>query len=327
MTSCTASGTLETRAFGATDMRVSVLGLGAAEIGFGDTPEKTVDALLGTAFDSGLNVIDTAECYMDSEEKLGRVLGGRRKQCFLFTKCGHADRPRPAGLATRAARKLWRPIIRAAGGALPDWHPRLLEQSIERSLRRLRTDCVDLIQLHSCSEEILRRGAVIEVLQRARKAGKARYIGYSGDGPAALFAVQSGQFDALETSLNIADQQVLDLTLPLAREARLGVIAKRPIANAVWKDTRRPENSYHHVYWNRLQALRYGFLQKPGAVAVSLGFTVSAPGVHTAIVGTTKPQHVRENAGLVAKPLERSQIEAIRERWKQVAGPDWIGQE
>src|SRR5579863_1304324 len=122
MTSCTASGTLETRAFGATDMRVSVLGLGAAEIGFGDTPEKTVDALLGTAFDSGLNVIDTAECYMDSEEKLGRVLGGRRKQCFLFTKCGHADRPRPAGLATRAARKLWRPIIRAAGGALPDWH-------------------------------------------------------------------------------------------------------------------------------------------------------------------------------------------------------------
>jgi hypothetical protein len=168
---------------------------------------------------------------------------------------------------------------------------------------------------------------VIEVLQRARKAGKARYIGYSGDGPAALFAVQSGQFDALETSLNIADQQVLDLTLPPAREARLGVIAKRPIANAVWKDTRRPENSYHHVYWDRLQALHYGFLQKPGAVAVSLGFTVSAPGVHTAIVGTTKPQHVRENAGLVAKPLERSQIEAIRERWKQVAGPDWIGQE
>jgi hypothetical protein len=328
MTSGTASDTLETRAFGATDMRVSVLGLGAAEIGFGDTPEKTVDAVLGVAFDCGLNVIDTAECYMDSEEKLGRVLEGRRKQCLLFTKCGHAPRPRSAGLLKRAARKFARPIARAAGRALPDWNPRMLEQSIERSLRRLRTEWVDLIQLHSCSEQILRRGAVIEVLQRAKAAGKTRYIGYSGDGQAAAYAIQSRQFDALETSLNIADQEALDLTLPLARQAGLGVIAKRPIANAVWENTRRPENSYHHVYWDRCAALRYDFLETPGAVAAALGFTLSAPGVHTAIVGTTKPEHLRENVRfLAAGPLECSQIEAIRNRWKQVAGPDWIGQE
>jgi len=309
-------------------MRVSALGLGAAQIGFERVPDTIVDSLLGVALDSGLNVIDTAECYMDSEEKLGRILGGRRKQCFLFTKCGHADRPSPAGLVTRAARKLWRPVARAAGRTPPDWSPGLLEQSIARSLRRLKTDWVDLIQLHSCSEEILRRGAVIEVLQRAREAGKARYIGYSGDGPAALYAVQSGQFDALETSLNIADQQALDLTLPPACQAGLGVIIKRPVANAVWKNARRPENSYHHAYWDRLQSLHYDFLEEPAGIATALRFTLSAPGVHTVLVGTTKPDHLRANIEWAAEgPLEASRTEAIRARWKQVARPDWIGQE
>lgn len=319
---------METRVFGNTGMRVSALGLGAAEIGFERAPDTVVDALLGVALDSGINVIDTAECYMDSEEKLGRLLGGRRKQCFIFTKCGHADRPTPAGLVTRAARKLWHPVARAAGRSLPDWNPRLLEQSIERSLRRLKTDWVDLIQLHSCSEEILRRGAVVEVLRRARESGKTRYIGYSGDGQAALCAVQSRQFDALETSLNIADQEALDLTLPQARLAGLGVVVKRPVANVVWKNANRPENSYHHVYWDRLRSLDYDFLKEPGGISTALRFTLSAPGVHTALVGTRNPEHLRANIELVAAgPLEANRMEAIRSRWNQVAAPDWIGQE
>jgi aryl-alcohol dehydrogenase-like predicted oxidoreductase len=320
---------METRVFGKTGMHVSPLGLGAAEIGYDNVDQKTVDALLGMAFDAGLNVIDTAECYLDSEEKLGQVLGGRRKQCFLFTKCGHAPAPRPAGLAVRGIRKLWRPVARTTGGALPDWHPRMLEQSIERSLRRLRTDWVDLLQLHSCSEDLLRQGEVIDVLERARKAGQARYIGYSGDGTAALYAVQCGRFDTLQTSVNIADQQSIDLTLPLACQSRMGVIAKRPVANAVWKNTRRPENSYHHVYWDRVQELKYQFLaDEPNALGIALRFTLSVAGVHTAIVGTTKPENLRRNAETVAAgPLEDGQFAAVRARWKEVAGPGWTGQQ
>jgi aryl-alcohol dehydrogenase-like predicted oxidoreductase len=71
---------------------------------------------------------------------------------------------------------------RLAAPVREDWHPRALEWNIEQSLRRLKTDCIDLIQLHSCSEETLRQGEVIEVLHRARKAGKARHVGYSSDG-------------------------------------------------------------------------------------------------------------------------------------------------
>jgi len=111
-----------------------------------------VHALLGLALDHGLNVIDTAECYMDSEEKLGRALRGERGECLLFTKCGHAPSVPPAGLLTRARRK----INRMLGKTILDWNPRLLELQIEQSLHRLHTDYIDLMQLHSCSEALQR---------------------------------------------------------------------------------------------------------------------------------------------------------------------------
>ncbi len=297
---------MEKRVLGKTGMEVSALGFGGSEIGYGQASLETVGRLLGSALDAGLNVIDTAECYLTSEELIGRAVAHRRADYYLFTKCGHAS-----------------------GIDLPDWHPRLLERSIERSLERLRTDHVDLLQLHSCSEEVLRAGDVIEVLRRAREAGKTRHIGYSGDGRAALYAVECGAFDTLQTSVNIADQQALELTLPEARTRRLGVIAKRPIANAVWRHHERPTDTYVQPYWDRLQRLDYEFLRGDltEALGRALRFTLSVPGVHTAIVGTTKPGRWRENAGLLeAGALSEEEFAAIRARWKEVAGPDWGGE-
>ncbi|MFQ5932793.1 MAG: aldo/keto reductase, partial [Nitrospiraceae bacterium] len=194
---------------------------------------------------------------------------------------------------------------------------------------RLRTGYLDLIQLHSCSEPELSKGGVIEALQRARERGYTRYIGYSGDGHAARYAIQCGQFDTLQTSVNIADQEALELTLPLAREHNLGVIAKRPIANAAWRTSRRPANPYFQTYWERLQELNYDFLRaelKDG-VSTALRFALGVPGVHTAIVGTTRPGRWRENAMMLeAEPLLPEQFEIIRARWREVANPSWVGQ-
>src|SRR4051794_26664045 len=297
---------METRQFGKTDMRVGVLGFGGAEIGFEEAGPEVVARLLGEALDAGLNVIDTAECYLDSEEQIGRAVAGRRQDFFLFTKCGHPERP-----------------------GVEDWRPESLLASNERSLRRLKTDRLDLVQLHSCSEDELRRGDVIVALQEARRKGHTRYIGYSGDGRAARFAVECGAFDTLQTSVSIADQEAIDLTLPLARERGLGVIAKRPIANAAWRYAERPQNAYHQPYWDRLQQLGYEFLREgPETVAaVALRFTLSVPGVHKAIVGTTRPGRWRENAALIeAGPLHDRDYEAIRARWRAVADASWVGQ-
>src|SRR5213593_4679155 len=125
---------MEQRRLGKTDMVASVLGFGGSEIGYQRVSGRTVDRLLGSALDAGLNVIDTAECYEDSEVLIGRAIRSRRSECYLLTKCGHSR-----------------------GGERADWRPAALLASIERSLRRLETDHVDLIQLHSCSRVELER--------------------------------------------------------------------------------------------------------------------------------------------------------------------------
>lgn len=295
---------METRRLGKTDMSVSILGFGGSEIR--DVTAATVEQLLGSALDAGLNVIDTGECYGASEELIGNAVSHRRNDYYLFTKCGHSS-----------------------GLDLPDWDPAMLEQSIDRSLKRLKTDYLDLIQLHSCSEEILRQGDVIDVLRRARDAGKTRYIGYSGDSTNALYAIQCGAFDTLQTSINIADQQCVQLTLPEAVKHNLGVIAKRPIANAAWKAGVKPQDSYQHTYWDRLQQLNYDFLHADldTSVGTALRFTLSLPGVHTAIVGTANPHRWKHNAELIAAgPLSTQQMEAIFSRWHEVANANWVGQ-
>jgi len=314
---------MERRSFGETGMQVGVLGFGAGEIGSENTPYPIVDKILGEALDAGLNVIDTAPLYSDSEEKIGRALRGRRDQFLLFTKCGRRL-PRKSswtGFWLRARRKYgrWKDKADPPEFQAPEWNPHVLEWNIEQSLRRLKTDRIDLIQIHSCSEDTLRRGEVIEVLQRARRAGKVRHIGYSGDAKAALYAVRCGHFEALQISINIADQEALDVTVPLARQQGMGVIAKRPIANALWR-VPRPENRYYQPYWDRLQVLRYDFLQDGRALEIALRFPMSASGVHTMIVGTTNPAHFRQNMEFTnASSLDEGQFKAIRSRWKNVA--------
>lgn len=296
---------METRQFGKTDMRVSVLGFGGSEIRASSLTD--VEQLLGGALDTGLNVIDTAECYGNSEDLIGRAVASRRSDYYLITKCGHAvgeDLP-----------------------DLPDWNPRLLEASIDRSLRRLRTDHLDLLLLHSCSLDVLRKGDVIKVLQKAQGAGKTRYIGYSGDNEDARYAIRSGFFDVLETSINIADQQGIDFTLPMAQERKMGIIAKRPVANVAWKDNKLPKSAYGYPYWERLQKLQYDFIKDDmnTATGIALRFTLSVPGVDTAIVGTANPDRWRQNADLIAAgPLPQEQFEAIRARWEEAADQHWL---
>jgi aryl-alcohol dehydrogenase-like predicted oxidoreductase len=297
---------MEKRRFGKTEMEVSILGFGGAEIGFQNASLKTVEQLLVGALDQGLNVIDTAECYQGSEELIGTAVSSRRNQFYLFTKCGHGNR--------------W---------DIPEWQPEHIEASIDRSLKRLQTDYLDLVQLHSCDEATLRKGDAIEALAKAKKAGKARYIGYSGDGPAARYAVETGVFDSLQTSVSIADQEALDLTIPEAQKKGMGVIAKRPLANAAWRSKAKPTDPYLQPYWERLQKLGYDFINgnMEHAVAVALRFTLSVPGVDTAIVGTTKPGRWSENAKLLLQgPLEENKFAAIRDRWRSVATAEWVGQ-
>jgi len=297
---------MERRRLGRTDIAASVLGFGGSEIGYQGVSARTVARLLGGALDAGLNVIDTAECYDDSESLIGKAIGARRRDVALFTKCGHAG-----------------------GWSSADWRRAPLLASIERSLKRLKTDYVDLIQLHSCSLAELRKGECVEALEQARERGWARYIGYSGDGEAARYAVESGRFDTLQTSVSVADQDAIERTVPLAIARGMGVIAKRPLANVAWRYNRKPAEPYYQAYWSRLRKLDYPFLKEAAdtAVGTALRFTLSVSGIHTAIVGTTRPERWQANAALLAAgALPKEEFERIRARWREVAGRSWEGQ-
>jgi aryl-alcohol dehydrogenase-like predicted oxidoreductase len=291
---------------GKTDLEVSRLGFGGAEIGLvPNVKQSHVDTLLNSALDSGLNLIDTAAGYLSSEKMIGDAVSHRRNEFYLVSKCGALD-----------------------GFTRSDWSKKGILDAIETSLRDMKTDYLDIAQLHSCSAEILKQGDCIEGLERAKEKGYTRYIGYSGDNDDAKFAIEMDIFDTLQTSVSVADQSPIDGNIQLAHSKGLGVIAKRPIANAVWRNAEKPADAYHHPYWDRIQQLKFDFLGKSleESISIALRFTLSIEGVATAIVGTTKPNRWQENAKNIAEGnLSIEEFEAIRNRWREVADDSWIG--
>jgi len=181
---------------GKTGLKVSRLGVGISEIGFNLSldDEKQASDVLNAALDQGINFFDTAACYGLGEEFVGRTVSNRRDEFFLATKAGHV----------------------AGDYEGEGWTVQTITDSIDRSLKRMRTDHLDLIQLHSCGVEVLEKGDAIRAVQDAKDAGKTRFIGYSGDNENALWAVESGLFDTLQTSFNVVDQDARTKLFPKA---------------------------------------------------------------------------------------------------------------
>mgnify|MGYP001111618563 CR=1 FL=1 len=297
---------MELRTLGNTGMEVSRLGAGLAEIGSRLTlaKENRAGEILNLALDSGINFLDTAACYGISEELIGRTIAHRRDEYILATKAGHT----------------------AGDYQGRSWTAETVRHSIERSLELLKTDHLDLAQLHSCSVEVLERGEVIEALLDAKQAGKTRFIGYSGDNEAARWAVEHEVFDTLQTSFNLVDQKARRELFPLAREKGMGIIAKRPIANAAWgKDT--SPSSYANEYHRRAQVLaETGPI--PGdsgdPIVLALGFVLAHEAVDTAIVGTSDRDHMAANIRWVEEelPIAEDAVAELQQRFDE-AGQGW----
>lgn len=205
---------------------------------------------------------------------------------------------------------------------MQDWTAAAVEQGIDRALRLLRIDVVDIFHLHSCSEEVLRRGEVVDALDRAVAAGKVRVPAYSGDNEPLAYAAKSGRFGSIETSVNVADQWSLRHVLP--ERGGLGVIAKRPIANAVWQYRERPTGVYGDICWDRLQRLA---LDPAGLNCdeFALRFSAYAPGVDSVIVGTSKLGNLQRNAAMMERGLLPEELlTAIDDAWRR-EGSSWPG--
>jgi aryl-alcohol dehydrogenase-like predicted oxidoreductase len=293
---------METRILGKTGLRVSLLGIGLSELGGLELEEEArASEILNTALDRGITFLDTSACYGNSEELVGRTIASRRDEFVLATKAGHVT----GGYDGEA------------------WTAKTVRDSIDRSLQRLRTDHLDIVQLHTCGIDVLERGEVIEVLQEARDAGKTRFIGYSGDNEAALWAVKSGLFDTLQTTFNLVDQNARRYLFGPASEQGMGIIAKRPIANAIW-GAEKARGSYSSDYFERAkQMASLGVLPDApdDGVLLALGFCLAHDAVSTAIVGTRNPEHLRQNLEWVKEqlPLQAGVVAELHQRFEQFA--------
>jgi aryl-alcohol dehydrogenase-like predicted oxidoreductase len=301
--------------FGKTGLKVSRIAFGAGPIGYLDSSQEKAGKVLNLLLDRGVNVIDTAAAYLGSEELIGKAVGHRRDDYILLSKCGR----------------------RVEGAEGEDWSARLVTETVDRSLRRLGTDRLDVMLLHSCKLEVLRRGEALDALLRAKEAGKIRFAGYSGDNEAATFAAGLPGVDVLMCSASICDQVNLEGALPAAARAGTAVIAKRSVANAAWKPLDAQQGIYRDYvkpYAERFQAmaLEPGELGFPGPEAwmeIALRFTLAQPGVHVVSIGTTSPANAEANLRLLeAGPLPAAAAAKIRAAFQEArarSGGAWPG--
>ena len=300
---------MEIKRLGKTDLKVGRLGIGLSEVGF-NLEMADVDQVrdvINKALDNDVNFLDTAACYGISEELLGVVASDRRDEYVLATKAGHFL-PRGDG---------------------EDWTYDLITSSIDRSLELMKTDHVDIVQLHSCKVEVLERGDVIRALLDAKAAGKTRYIGYSGDNENAKWAVTSGLFDTLQTSFNVVDQDARTNLFEDVEARDMGLIIKRPIGNAVWGAPADPKPYDHISDYTEEYFRRAGVMSAEGPlvedpedrIRLALGFTFAHPEVDVTIVGTQRPQHMKSNLEMVSQPMGISDatVTDLHTRWDNLS--------
>ncbi len=288
---------MEMRALGRSGLQVSVLGFGAMHINDERVSEADAGRLLNEALDLGITLIDTARSYGLSEERIGRHLAHRRSEFLLSTKVGYGV------------------------DGVPDWSYDCIVGGVERALRLMRTDLLDIVHFHSCPLELLQRGEIIEALARLQREGKVRLAAYSGENEALDFALDCGAFQVLQASLSLCDQGILDTRLPRAAERGLALLAKRPLASNVWRHAERPGDFAEGQYWERWKAMGIA-PQGLGWNELALRFAAYQPGVSAVLVGTAKPANLRRNIEALGRgPLPADTVARLR----QAFDPGWAG--
>ena len=268
---------MKKRILGKTGWEISIIGFGAIKLPL--LTQKECDVILNSAIDGGINFVDTADCYGDSEEKIGRALRQRRKEFYLATKIDERD-------ANGVRRKL------------------------ERCLSRLNTDWIDLAFFHDVRgieyDRLLDSGG-LETLEQAKKQGRIRGIGISIHGSISMMrrAIDSGSFAALMIAYSAFDEDRLAADfLPTAHERGIGLIAMKPLAGGRLAD--------------RYLTRRNGNFMGGGSLAqASLRYVLSNAHITCAIPGMMELRELDENLQVGREP-KGLDVDEIRELMKIV---------
>jgi aryl-alcohol dehydrogenase-like predicted oxidoreductase len=299
-----------TRALGRTGSDVTILGYGAMELrGQPRGPEITDEdagRLLNAVLDGGINLIDTSPDYGRSEELIGTYLGHRRDEYFLASKCG-CPVETPADTPPPYPHDYSRQNVRAA---------------VERSLRRLRTDRLDLVQVHmSPSVATLEENGTIEELNDLRAEGKVRFIGMSGILPNLPGHIAMNVFDAFQIPYSAVQRDHENL-ITEAVDKGAGTLIRGGAARGAASEeknwtvgplTQDPGVGQRNWATSGVEDLinEAGI----GRQEFILRFTLSHPGLSTTIVGTANPAHLANNIAVAEQgPLPADLYEEAKKR-------------
>ena len=304
--------------FGNTGLQVSRLCLGTMTFGL-QCDEATSRVILDRAAAGGITFLDAADVYPvgggfqtagRTEEIVGRWLEGRRHEFIVATKCGGAMSERPWDRGTSRKHVL---------------------DAIDASLRRLRTDYVDLYQLHHPDPETPIEES-LRALDDVVRAGKVRYVGCSNFpayqlaralGRSELLGV--GRFDTVQPRYNLLFRQIERDLLPLCREEALAVIPYNPLAGGLLSGKHRRETGptpgtrftlgnaasrYQDRYWHEREFATVEALRPLAAEAglspaqLALAWTLAEPAITAPIVGASRPEQLDDAIAAVEKPLD-----------------------
>jgi aryl-alcohol dehydrogenase-like predicted oxidoreductase len=283
------------RTLGRTGLRVSEIGVGGAQFGltnymgrwdaFSDEAERMTRATIHRALELGYNYFDTAPGYGDgrSEEMVGHALKGHRDRAIIATKVSSGQ-----------------------------WAPKQIQASVETSLRRLRTDVIDVIQFHDGwyhPDQVgqILRGGGLETFQQLKQDGKVRFIGFTAEGPSAGVEelIATGAFDTMQIRYSLMYQHPSDWEnnegiIRQADAVGMGVILMRPLTSGVFQ---------------RLMADAFPEIDVLDVGRLLLNYVLSDPYVDVALVGMREPRYVEINNAISDDIASRIDLAQLHDRY------------
>lgn len=297
---------LEKRTLGRTGLEVTALGYGAMEVRgsriWGGRPvtEEQAETILNAVLDAGINFIDTANDYGRSEEFIGKYLSNRRDEFVLATKCGCKVTYRDEN----------------TDDTPHEWTRENLFRGLHESLERMKTDHIDIMQLHNPSVEQCTQGDLAAVLQEMQQQGKVRWIGCSSTLPHINTYIEWGVFDTYQipySALERAHEEVITR----AAQAGAGIINRGGVARG------EPGVGLGNTdRWKTFEAASLDELREEGESRTTflLRFLLTHPDIHTTIVGTLIPAHLEENIQAASQGPLSAEVYAEAKRRLDAAG-------
>jgi aryl-alcohol dehydrogenase-like predicted oxidoreductase len=292
------------RRLGRTGYEVSTISLGTVEIGLNyglaedgsaARPEESQAArLLHRALDLGINFIDTARAYGESEGIIGRALRSRRREFFLCSKVAsyHTESLGAAALCERVT------------------------ESVHHSLRLLQTDVIDLMMIHSAPAEVIVRGDLAAILEDLRQSGEIRFIGASVYGEdAALRAIESGRYDCLQIAYSILDRRPEARVLPAAARRDVGIVNRSVLLKgALTRRYRYLPDALHPLKQTVERLAAAAGVAVDDLPEVAYRYVLGRDVPHTVLVGTGEVAELESAVGYAAGgPLDPAVVQRIRE--------------